>query len=371
MSDSASILHDWQQLRLRMIRRHDAAFTRDEWAYLVQFLDPERLALPWRDSFGVSAGMAGQGMRVAPRQRVALWLPNNVSLLGCLALVLISLTGAQVRVKAGSRGRDLCSHFAAFAADSLPEGPLRDWWTQRVCIEVFDRLDARNAAMSAWADARILFGGDEAAVSVAGLPHAAGTPFLSFGHKVSEAWCSVAAAHDPAAAQALAKAFSIYGQAGCTSPKRVVIVGGSRDDADALASGMAVHWRVTEPPAQAHASEVVMGEQWARAQGLEARRLAHNGALLVLSPVQPARVFAHLGLQLQWGSLPDVVASGAANLQTVGHTESPQVPVGWVDAFSETAGSRFVPVSRMHDFSHVWDGLAWWKSLFRFVEVAA
>lgn len=376
---SVRFLHDpqvvadaWQVLRTRMIRERDPAFTRMEWAYLLHFLDRERLQNVWEQGFGeAAAGAAAELPRkiAIARGRVALWLPNNVSLLGVLTLVLISLTGAQVRVKTGSRSEDLCAPFLAYAGAMAPEGPLREWITRCVDVRSFNRDDPANADMSRWAEARIFFGGDPAAGVVEALPHAVGSPWFPFGNRTSEAWLSAQAAARPESALSLAKAFAIYGQAGCTSPKRAVVVGGSAEDARRLARLLEQAWPLASagdaPPAEA--SEVVLGEQRARAAGFETSRLRRNSALLVLSPASAPRAFAHRGLQVQWGSLDEVVATCPANLQTVGHDEA-ELPDAWRAAFATTAGNRLVPLARMHDFGPVWDGVAWWRNLFRIVE---
>jgi hypothetical protein len=369
--DPRQCIADWGALRSRMIRERDPAFTRDEWAYLLQFLAPERLELPWRDSFGTPLSTpATPGRIAAPRACVALWLPNNVSLLGCLSLVLISTTSAQVRVKSGSRSNDLCAAFVAYARTRLPEGALRRWLTGHVEVRAFGRDHPDNLAMAQWADVRIFFGGDRAAQEVQALPHKPGSLFVEFGDKVSEAWFSPSQARDAEAVRALASVFAIFGQAGCTSPKRLLIVDGREEDARAFSECFASAWQALapDPVAQAQASEVVLGEQHARASGLQALRLRGNAALLVLSRAAPPRTYCHLGLQLQWGSLDEIAATAAPNLQTVGHAGSVPPPA-WIETVSRTAANRMVPLARMHDFGHVWDGFAWWHNLFRWVEL--
>lgn len=367
----SEIIRDWQMLRTRMIREQAPEFSRDEWAYLIHFLGADRLDLPWRQSFGtVTDGAARADLIAVPARRIAVWMPNNVSLLGCLTLALISLTGAQVRVKCGSRSADLCTPFAEYARKHLPAGALRRWFEEDLDLRRFEREHPDNIAMAAWADARIFFGGDEGARGVASLPSQIGTPFFAFANRVSEAWITPASARVPETALTLAKVFAIYGQAGCTSPKRAIIVGGDRTDALAFSDALALAWTavIREPASQAQASEVVMAAQWARAQGLEARTLEGNAATLVLSPVRPSQVFGHLALQVQWGSLYDTLKTGATNLQTVGTSEMGSLPAEWRAAVASTSANRLVPLARMHDFSHIWDGQPWWRNLFRIIE---
>src|SRR5262245_14605343 len=73
----------WGGLRSRMVRRTSPAFSRDEWAYLITFLDPTHLRSAFTDTFGTAAANPTE-LRLTqlarPRGLLALWLPNNVSL---------------------------------------------------------------------------------------------------------------------------------------------------------------------------------------------------------------------------------------------------------------------------------------------------
>ena len=127
--DLDAVLADWASLRPRMVREEPAPFTRDEWAYLISFLDRGNLTSAFTGAFGEpeAAQRTGPVHVVArPGGPVALWLPNNVSLLGALTLVLLSLTGNPLWIKAGSRGDDLTRDFLRYALEKLPAGALRD-----------------------------------------------------------------------------------------------------------------------------------------------------------------------------------------------------------------------------------------------------
>ncbi|MBA2962920.1 MULTISPECIES: acyl-CoA reductase [Ramlibacter] len=369
ISDPRHLIEGWQQLRSRMVRKREPSFTRDEWAYLLQFLAPERLQGVWDHAFGTrSDAPRAPGWLLVPPREVALWLPNNVSLLGCLTMVLVSLTGARLRIKAGSHSSNLCTPFASWASGTLPDGPLRTWLHDALLVQAFGRDDPANVVMSSTADARLFFGSDTGARAVENLPHAVDSRWFAFGTRVSEAWFTPAATRDAETVARLARVFAVYGQAGCTSPKRVVVIDGTPEDVQALhrllAEAVATS-RWPEPP-QAQASEVVLGEQWARSWGLEAHRLPGQRALLVLSPAAAPQVFAHRALQLQWGTLEQAVATAPGELQTIGWAGEP--PASWVAAIGATRANRFVPLDRMHDFGPVWDGMAWWRGLFREVE---
>ncbi len=103
-----------------MLREVPEPFSRDEWAHLAASLGPAALRAPFAASFG-----GGAFARV--RGHVAVWLPNNVSLLGPLTSILLSLTGAPVTFKVGTRGDDLMTPWLEFVRAHAPEGPLRRW----------------------------------------------------------------------------------------------------------------------------------------------------------------------------------------------------------------------------------------------------
>src|ERR1043165_5682909 len=217
----------WTRVQRAMVRTRPDAFTRDEWAYVIAYLDAERLRAPF------AAFQAGRIAR--PRGRVAVWLPNNVSLLGPLTLILLTLSGNRIRVKAGSRAEDLASAFVRFVRECGEEALL-----ENVVVEQCDRADPRNAEMAAEADVRIAFGSDEGVRAVEALPHRAGSSGFYFADRTSEAWIRPEANEETL--RTVAKVFAIYGTAGCTSPRRLVVLGG--DDADALRvrDGLAALW---------------------------------------------------------------------------------------------------------------------------------
>ena len=259
------LLADWQSLRPRMIRSLNRDFARVEWAYLIQFIDPANPGAVYTETFGPRAAAAPRRLHL-PFQRVAVWLPNNVSLLGPLTMILLSLTGGEVWIKSGSRGSNLCQSFRDHAVKALPSGGLSAWLSERLRIDSFDRHDPRNAEMAAWADVRILFGGDEAAEAVDSLPHHPRSTGFYFTDKVSEAWVERSQITEATASE-LAKVFGVYGQAGCTSPKPVVLPDGAGKDAEALADLVASVWPQVWPQRVPRhvASANVLAQQWAQA----------------------------------------------------------------------------------------------------------
>ena len=267
--DLGARVEDWQSVRRAMLRGPSAGFTRDEWAYLIGYLDPSVLMLPFERSFGQPSGDAATaGALFRPRGGLAIWLPNNASLLGPLVLVMASLAGIPVRAKCGSRAQDLASEFVSFSRGTLADCPLRRYLEAEVDIRQFGRDDPLNAEMSLWAASRIVFGGDDAARGVSSLAHHPSCRTFVFGDHRSEAWVNMALMDD-ASAVMLGRVFAIYGRAGCTSPSKVLILGGTIEDACRLSEQLVRVWQQVAPqrPGEAVASECVMAAQLARAAG--------------------------------------------------------------------------------------------------------
>lgn len=365
--DLDALLESWGQLRRKMISSVLPGFTRTEWAYLIEFADPAKLLATFVDAFGNCTADSVHAQRLlVPLRSIALWLPNNVNLLGPLTLVLLSLLGAEVRTKTGSRHRDPCADLIRWLGKECPTGPLKEWFDRSLHIAAFDRNDPRNREMAAWADVRILFGSDLAATEIEDLPHPHASVGIYFANKSSEAWIEPGMI-DETSATTLAKVFAVYGQAGCTSPKRIVVVGGSASDARRLAQLWAdISSKGRSEPLPRHtASETSMASQWARALGHEVIDLERNMGVAVLGPAAPVTVEANRALAFQWGSLDDVLATQAANLQTVGHCLRNPSADCWLDSVARSTAARYVVLGEMHHFGPIWDGIAWWQRLFR------
>lgn len=370
--DFEEIVHGWHSLRNAMVRSVPSAFTRDEWAYLISFLDKENLYEPVKKTFGDPVNNPDNAVEsiARPRGRVALWLPNNVSLLGPLMLILLSLSGNSIRVKGGSRSEDLTGAFLGFALKNLHEAQLKAWLETHVRIEFFDRDDPRNEEMAATSDIRIVFGSDEAAIAIDAMPHPVESEGIYFVDRQSEAWVEKDALDDQLI-EMLVKVFAIYGQAGCTSPRKVVVLGGTKEDAVELKNRIVKAWPkiVTRVPAQHIASDNIMARQWAAAIGWEASLTESNGAVVAAGADSLQMFSSFMSLPIVWATLEHAVNSLPENIQTIGHAVKDSKNEHWLMTLAGTKVKRFVPVASMHHFSHVWDGYAFWRQLFEEVEV--
>ncbi len=356
----------WNQLTRAMIRARPEAFSRDEWAYLLTFLAGDRLAAIPTSALGAEGSCGAVRYVLRPRGDVAVWLPNNVSLLGPLTLVVLSLTGARLRLKGGTRGRELTGAFLAFCREHGAP-PLREALDSRVRYAAFSREDPRNAAWAGEADVRIVFGGDDTARAI----HAHAkldSVGLSFRHRVSEAWLDPDLV-DADVCRDLLRVFAVYGQAGCTSPRRVVLIGADAGAAEALTERLWKLWPEIlpgRPPVHA-ASRNVLSAQLAKIAGWRPRLVADHAAVLCAGELDRPLVDGPFTLHVVSGSLDAAFAALPASIQTIGHV-LPR-PAELLPRLAGSAVKRLVPLARMHDFGPVWDGHHIWLDCFERIEV--
>jgi hypothetical protein len=364
-------IDQWASLRTIMVSRRAPEFTRSEWAYLISFLDPDNLRMPFEISFGRETSPGRPARILRGRGIVALWLPNNVSLLGPLTLVLLSLAGAPVIGKTGSRSGDLSGAWMAYALEHLPAGSLREFLTEKFEIESFSRTDSRNAEMASSAAVRIVFGTDLAADSIHALPHPSDSIGISFTDRQSRAWLESGAWKDPDI-QTLTRIFGVYGQAGCTSPRKVIVVNGSRGEAEELCARALDLWNrnVRNTPEMHVASRNVLAWQLARANGWQATRAALNSAVFASGEGLPDAP-GDWTLPFTSLSVEETVAELPENIQTVGHVLRQPESESWTRIIAASRVKRFVPLGRMHHFEPVWDGRNFWRDLFEEVELRA
>ena len=371
--DLDRVVDGWAGLRKRMVREKPDVFTRDEWAYLVSFLEAGNLEGAFAGAFGEREREGGGPAHATARPGgpIAVWLPSNVSLLGALTLVLLSLTGNPIWLKAGSRGEDLTREFLGYALERLPAGPLREHLSSSVRAEAFSRADPRNSEWAALARTRLVFGTDAATAAVASLPHPAGSRGFSFGHRESEAWIEPEAMSEETLATLL-RVFSVYGQAACTSPARVVVLGGEEGSARQLRDRLAALWPRVFPkdPEMAVASTAVLDHQWAASLGWQSVLAPRHGAAFAsgsdgMPTPRGLRLLPIVALPIE-----RALASLPEKIQTVGHALAPGRERALAPAIARTRASRYVPVGDMHRFGPVWDGQAYWKETFEMVEAA-
>ena len=367
------IVKDWSSLRSTMARSIPEAFTRDEWAYLISFLDADNLRRPFQVSFGQPASTRTDDVvgLFRPRGKISIWLPGNVSLLGPLTLILLSLTGNRIRMKGATGAEDLSGLFLEYARSHLESGALLTFLENNVTHEVFERTDPRNKQMAAEADVRIAFGSDQAVESIMRLDHPLYSSSIAFADRQSEAWIESSAVTDDLLRD-LVKVFAIYGQAGCTSPRRAVILGADTTAVRAIRDRVGDIWPevIRGAPAPHIVSENIMWRQCAAAQGWDAKLAPRRAAVLACGSTALPELSGRLVLAFVAADFEDAIEALPRRIQTIGYGLAGQkVSSQWLDMLGRTGVERLVPIREMHHFGPVWDGQAFWRQAFDEVEV--
>ncbi|MBI4815100.1 MAG: hypothetical protein HY791_02505 [Deltaproteobacteria bacterium] len=375
--DRDAVISAWAGLRARLVGERPDGYSRDEWAYLLAFLSADRLRSVFGATFGAETdGPKGDRATVfRPRREVGVWLPNNVSLLGPLALVMLSLTGVRSTLKLGSRGEDLTGPLLELARHHLPAGDLVTHLRDRVELLRADPSDPKVAGLARRAAVRIVFGSDSAATEVDRLEHPVDSFQISFRDRRSEAWIETGAASDEVLRE-LIKVFAVYGPAGCTSPRRVVLIGGTLASAKELRDRLCSLWPKTVGDVAGHvASTNLMGWQWARVLGWDARLTERSGAVVAVSDSSVDGSLAEPGVEVRFlsivpSSFEQAIASLPPNAQTLGCAFEANSLERVTQILARTQLARVVPIRRMHEFGAVWDGVGFWRAVFEETEVS-
>ncbi|HAA04743.1 MAG TPA: hypothetical protein DCE18_15455 [Syntrophobacteraceae bacterium] len=366
------VIEAWSRLRFPMAKTCPDAFSRDEWAYLTGFLDREHLWQIVQEAIGLPEEQPSGTVRLLlrPRGRVAVWLPNNVTLLGPLLLVLLSLTGNKVRLKVGTHCADLAGTLLRFALEHQEDDALESILRDRVQIESFGHEDPRQQEMAAGAQVRIVFGSNETAEAIQALPNPLESNGFSFVDRQSEAWADEKSLTD-AVLSDLIKVFSIYGQAGCTAPRRLVVLGASMEGALELRDRLSALWPQVLPkrPPVHLASANVLGCQWAAAMGWQATLVEGNQTVLALGTLDLPEVHSPMTLMICPATLEEAIRRLPPQIQTIGYAFQDTGDPQWLAVVARSGIKRWVPLARMHHFGAVWDGHSFWRQTFEAVEI--
>lgn len=366
------IINDWGILQRKMIRNIPNGFTRDEWAYLILFLGKSDLIKPISISFGKPVTETGfsSNVLVKPCGVISLWLPNNVSLLGPLMLIMLSLSGNRILIKGGSSSKNLTGVFLDYALKNLPEGVLKNYLIHNVKLEFFEHSDDRNLNMASSAHVRIFFGSTVAGEEIDRLDHSLNSSGFYFIDRQSEAWIDYNTVDDELI-ETLIKVYAVYGQAGCTSPKRVVLIDGNFELASFFRDRLLKRWNQTDSaiPLQHVASENIMARQLFSANGWNVKNVYCNKAVIPVGHNKLTCPNTFTSLPITWGSLKETINQLPKNIQTIGHSIAERNYDYYLVNIASTSIKRFVPLSQMHHFGPIWDGFNFWNSLFEQIEI--
>ena len=289
---------------------------------------------------------------------------------GPLNLILASLTGQKLQIKAGSRSNNLTTEFINYLKCNLPKSELSDYINNCVKCFTFPREDSRNQTMSEQAKVRLMFGSNESANQIEQLPHSLDSITFKFVDKYSEIWLEHEQINQDILAQII-KVFSIYGQLGCTSPKKIVLVNGTKSQEKELYDRLIEAWPTIIknsdiiPPHVASKNILIM--QLAKSHGYKASLVANNQAVVAYSEKyyqQQPSLRSDMVLPLESQSLEIALSNLPQNIQTIGCALSPNSIDYLRSNIAKTRISRIVNIHQMHHFNTIWDGHDFWKQFF-------
>jgi hypothetical protein len=195
---------------------------------------------------------------------------------------------------------------------------------------------------------------------------------VTFGDKRSEAWIEVERCNETVLRD-LIKVFAIYGQAGCTSPSRVILLGADPITALRIRDQIVELWTsvIRRKPAMSIASGNVCAWQLARTAGWDSVLVAENKAVVSVGGYDLKTYPSLMEMRMIPSCRTEARARLPENIQTIGHALSDSADPAWLHLFSGSNITRFVPLNTMHHFETVWDGQDFWAQLFRVIRVQA
>jgi hypothetical protein len=234
----------------------------------------------------------------------------------------------------------------------------------------YGRDDSRQSDLAQASRIRIVFGSDQAASDIHALPHPPDSIGISFTDRQSEAWVEKSMVNDEVLTT-LIKVFAVYGQAGCTSPRRIVLLDGGPRDVQGLIRQLKTLWpKVIKQDSPMHiASSNILVAQHAMALGWETATCHRNAAVLAYGPLELPALDAPMALCIHGANREEAAASLPSNIQTIGHALENPVDPDWLRLLADSKVLRFVPLGQVHYFTNSWDGQDFWRQCFESVEV--
>ena len=324
----------------------------------------------------------GATVRV-PRGLVVHFPPANVDTTFVYSWALSALGGNRNVVRLSRRSGAAADAILDALEETLADAHPAVAQTQRVVS--YDRDDAVTAALSAAADARVLWGGDGSVTELRGVPsgplcHDLAFPDRSsFAAVASAAWLGADEERRDAAAEAFVNDVFWFDQAACSSPRVVFWVGEESETADARADFVR---RVLAAREQ---------RGWPVDPAMSVRRrvltyaLAASGAATRVEQAGPATTHVVLrdaaDAPREWlgagtvcharvDTLPDLASVLVRKDQTLTHFGlSRDELLALVRATGGRGLDRVVPMGQALAFAAVWDGYDLVDELTRLVTV--
>ena len=344
---------------------------------------PEMVALAFwarAASLAVLARTLDDGHTRAPRGTALHIAPGNVDTMFLYSALMSVLAGNVNIVRVSSRESDalaLLLQLLDEALGTLPAG-LRDC----LLIVRYPAEKIINDALSAHADVRVIWGGDDTVREVRASPLPPHAAELTFPSKVSAAVID-AAAWSAAPDQAeQARRFALdaitFGQQACSSPLAVFW----RGDAAAVTAAQAAFWPLVETaiaaaaePFEARAAvDKLVAEQMLAAAGPAHHRTTRDYRMRVTETPELTRLTRTAGdgffVERRIAALSDLAELIGRDWQTIASLGVPGDEWRAMLAGARPHGvDRVVPFGKALAFGHVWDGVNLLTSLTRIISI--
>ena len=368
-ADLAARLDAFETLSDDLLNRRDAripgaaflaAFLRR--AHIEELLSRELPDIRALDAF-VPAGARSE-LRILPRGLVCHWIAGNVPLLGVFSWALSAVFGNANLIRVSSRAEDVMTPVVERVATLSEAGAEM---AARTRVVSFEREDEQShAAMSAAADLRIAWGGEEAVASVRALPAQWECDDLVFGPRRSFAVVDPAETSERVVGR-LASDIVYFDQLACSSPQ-VVFVKGQRDtpamDGFLTALATAVEGAVRQFKRHtldwAETYRIELDRQRAVLEGANVLRDEATEWTIALldAPVNQISCANRFVQVVPFTDLEAVSAAIPRNVQTVILSIASDTAGAYAEALARRGVCRFPRPGLGNSFEIPWDGLA-------------
>jgi hypothetical protein len=346
-------------------------------ANLMQIVEKNLKDIAYLDHF------VGEKKRIKaqPRGIVCHWIAGNVPTLGLFSLFQSMIVGNANILRIPPKSHDtmvrLLKVFASSKIDSELSGSDLLKSTAIIYYERSDRL--ANEEFSDIADARIVWGGEEAVKSITGLPRQAHCEDVIFGPKYSFAVLDRGAIDSkdlPRTLRSLASDIFLFDQAACTSPHVVFC---EKSDAGIATVARLLGDEMGKLAKRYPKTDI---DQFIMTKIINARAeyALDPDASVVCSPENDWTILINKrpGLEepiesrtifvKEVGSIMDIITHITKKIQTIGCAVDDKAKLlAFADAATFRGVARCVNVGQMHLFDSPWDGMLFMSRLVNWV----
>jgi hypothetical protein len=312
-------------------------------------------------------------LKAQPRGIVCHWIAGNVPTLGLFSLFQSMFVGNGNILRVPQKNHDIMRALLnVFSRTIISSGLSGADLLKSVGVIYFDKADARaNEELSELADARIVWGGEEAVKAITGLPRRSHCEDLVFGPKYSFVVMDADAAGRSSgdftrAIRFLASDVILFDQAACTSPHVLFVEKGGRSVQE-IGEVLAEEFRKL-----AKRFPKVGVDQYIMTRIINARAehaldpsssvicpkendwtILIDDKLQLEEPIESRTIFLK-----EVDSLQDIIPLITRKVQTIGcSVDEKEKLIAFADAATLHGVARCVEFGQMHLYDNPWDGM--------------